>query len=541
MRRQQTFRGFVFILYLLFFTGFLFTAWLTSGSRPFQFLSWTLPARLLNETRNDHRRIIASTETLTLALLEAQLLFVVLMTPAYAAAAIAEEKDRHTLALLLTTELSDDEIVWGKSAARVLFVLSVVLAGVPLLLILRLLGGVPDELLIAGSILTVGTTFLAAAIGINCACHSSDLRTTLVRTYGLVIVLICGFPMFVKLSPFAMLFLASESHGSDLMRLDSPFMRMAIPPGYALVQCAIGCGFLLHASSRLRTHEATAGTAEPTAYPEPPKGRPTPIVFGPSETATRPMPPQDSANPVLWRERHAVRTAPFPILNRTAQWIGAMLGLVAAALFMMGGWQLLNRAIQGLDPDEAHSFSHTSSERPESGGLLVAAGVLLSVLYLIPLCAGITGSISEERNGRTLDCLLVTLIPGQTILRSKVQAHVEHWMVFGVGSVTAIGCAFGAVAGLKLGFAAMVMVLAGFWFATACALWLSVSCATQLRAFWLCLPPVLGTIELPMFVWNLTDWSNPSRAIDAMVLIAVLLTALGGLFWWRAVIVLRRG
>src|SRR5262245_2685429 len=72
---------------------------------------------------------------LALVLLEAQLLLVAVVTPAYAVAAVAEEKDRQTLSLLLTTELNDHEIVWGKAVARVLFVLSAVAAGVPVVLL----------------------------------------------------------------------------------------------------------------------------------------------------------------------------------------------------------------------------------------------------------------------------------------------------------------------------------------------------------------------------------------------------------------------
>ena len=53
-----------------------------------------------------------------LVLFEAQLLIVAVITPAYAASAISEEKDRQTLPLLLTTQLTDREIVWGKAVGR---------------------------------------------------------------------------------------------------------------------------------------------------------------------------------------------------------------------------------------------------------------------------------------------------------------------------------------------------------------------------------------------------------------------------------------
>src|SRR5262249_35826020 len=53
-----------------------------------------------------------------LALFEAVLVGVVAIAPAYAASAIAEDKERRALDLLLTTPLSDREIVVGKAAGR---------------------------------------------------------------------------------------------------------------------------------------------------------------------------------------------------------------------------------------------------------------------------------------------------------------------------------------------------------------------------------------------------------------------------------------
>ena len=58
---------------------------------------------------------------------------------------LSEEKDRHTLPLLLTTQLTDREIVWGKAAARVLFVLAAVAAGAPVLVLTLFFGGVDQS------------------------------------------------------------------------------------------------------------------------------------------------------------------------------------------------------------------------------------------------------------------------------------------------------------------------------------------------------------------------------------------------------------
>src|SRR5580692_1408670 len=115
-RRKQASRDRILLLYLLLLTIGLFAVW-WSPSNPLHLFRATaepLPLKL------------------ALILLEAQLLFVALLAPAYAAMAVSEEKDRQTLSLLLTTELTDREIVWGKAIARTILMLYSVAAGIPL-------------------------------------------------------------------------------------------------------------------------------------------------------------------------------------------------------------------------------------------------------------------------------------------------------------------------------------------------------------------------------------------------------------------------
>lgn len=71
-----------------------------------------------------------------------QLTLILFFAPLAAATAVAHEKDRRTFVLLLMTDLSDLEIVLGKLAASLLQILTVLAAGVPVLLICALLGGI---------------------------------------------------------------------------------------------------------------------------------------------------------------------------------------------------------------------------------------------------------------------------------------------------------------------------------------------------------------------------------------------------------------
>jgi hypothetical protein len=234
-------------------------------------------------------------------------------------------------------------------------------------------------------------------------------------------------------------------------------------------------------------------------------------------------------------ERCIARKKNLPIFDVPAKWLGGILTLIAMVLFVVGAWKWLNRAVVGLDPDSTHLFSQQGWDREVRGGWLLAAGALMGALYVVPLMAGIAGCVARERQRQTLDSLLLTLIPRYRLLWSKVQAHIERSLGFGVASVAAIGCDFGALGGVKCGLVVMASVVAGFWFVTAYGAWLSVRCQTPGRAFWLCLLPISGAIGHPLLTWSLIDWPNTGPTTTALSWMAAVLAVLGCVAAWRAV------
>jgi ABC-type Na+ efflux pump permease subunit len=530
-RRGQAGRARVLLLYalLLAIVGFAVVWSVRQSHSPFYlFRGATDPL-----SRNDASRFA---ELLALVLFEAQLLLVAAITPAYAASTIAEEKDRHTLPLLFTTALTDREIVWGKTVSRTLFVLSTVLAGVPVLMLTLFFGGVDLQFIAAGYALTVGTTILSAAIGMNAACHAPDSRTAIVRAYSQWAILVGGLllPPFVLFSPFAMLVYSQMANVSSTVRFACGF-------GYPVAQVLMALALVIEATRVLRRPGATAGPLDQTAYPEPPRGRPNPIVFAPPRIDPGPLPPIDDADPVLWKERHTGRSSPLPVLDTPVRWLGGMFALIAVMLFVTGGWQLAKRPLRALDPSQVERMSNRRSEPPDGGNLMIAAGVFAAGLYLLPLAIGVSGSIAGERHRATLDSLLTTLLSRRAILRSKVRAHVESGLVFGVGAITAAGCGFGADGDVQLGVAAMAAVVAGFALVIALGTWLSVRCATPIRAFRLCLPAVVLVIGLPVLVGRSIEWENVGPSIALFGWTAAICAVAACVFWWRAGAELERG
>jgi ABC-type Na+ efflux pump permease subunit len=235
-------------------------------------------------------------------------------------------------------------------------------------------------------------------------------------------------------------------------------------------------------------------------------------------------------DPVLWKERHA-KTHP----SRWGGFAIAMTLLIAGSLFFFGGWLLVSRTMQALDPDKAVQFVQTSTGSPDYAGvLLMLAGTIAGVLYVLPLAVGVTDSIAGERLRGTLDSLLVSLLDRRQLLRAKVRAHAEHGLGFAVWAAASLGAGFGTEGGISLGFAMMAAFAGGCVFIVGLGAWLSVRCPTPLKAFRLCLPALLTVGAFPLLAWGFTNWENSTRTTTALVACAVVFALAGGLFAWRA-------
>jgi ABC-type Na+ efflux pump permease subunit len=430
---------------------------------------------------------------------------------------------------LLTTELTDREIVWGKVAARVLLVLSAVAAGVPVLF-LTLLFGEPDfQFLAAGYALAAGTAVLCVAIGVSAACHAPDSRTALIRAYAQSAALVGALlvPPFVLFSPFAMLLYCRMDFASESLRVMFGF-------GYPAGQVVIAWVLMVEATRNLRRAGPMAGPPEPTAFPEPPRGRPLPVLLTPPAEPIV-LPPIGRIDPVLWKERHTGRPSPRSALDTPARCLGAFIGLLAVALFVTGGWGMLKRALRAFDPHEAARLERRGPGPPDRApAALVAAGVLAAGLCLVPLAVGVTGCVAGERQRATLESLLATTLGRRRLLWSKVRAHVERTLVFAVGAIAALGSGFGVDGGWRFGLAAAAAFAGGLVLVLGYGAWLSVRCETPARAFRLCLPAVALTVALPVIVWSFTEWTDTAPPTRVLAYVAAASAVVGGLFLWRA-------
>lgn len=95
-----------------------------------------------------------------------QMAVLALIAPVLTAGAISDEKRQQTLSTLLTTPLTSRDIILGKLGARTVQLLILALVPTPLLLALRVFGGVEAEAIIATMALSLSLGMLGASLAL---------------------------------------------------------------------------------------------------------------------------------------------------------------------------------------------------------------------------------------------------------------------------------------------------------------------------------------------------------------------------------------
>ena len=260
------------------------------------------------------------------------------------APAICDERRKGSLSTLIATPMTPTQIVLGKLTGRLTQLVVLLLAGVPLLLAVRVFGGVSGWFVLSATVITLCTALLHAAISLAA---SARVRTpTMASGTGFVSgIAFCLVPMFIAL----FLSVTGFTIPGTLVLGVSPYVALGIetarslgePPAFALWSYAwlLACGYMLVLAAlfiiiaivRFRRLAATAGEA--SAAPEPRRRRvpkavsasPTPGTIAPGAAASDEIVVR--GNPVLWRE---LRQPVF--LRRWHPWavlvmIGAVLGM----------------------------------------------------------------------------------------------------------------------------------------------------------------------------------------------------------------------
>jgi ABC-type transport system involved in multi-copper enzyme maturation permease subunit len=416
---------------------------------------------------------------------------VALLTPAYAAGAIAEEKDRRTLEFVLATDLRDREIVLGKLGSRLLNLLFVVLAGLPVLALMQFLGGVDPGLLAAAFAGTALTMLSLAAVSIFFSTLVRRSRDAIVLAYlavpaylllGLLSYLFLQPPGWAAFpstetwdSPFTLADAVEWFNAGNTVRaLQRVFRAYGSPTLGDEVATVLGRYAIFHGLVTLVCASGAVLSLRRVALKE--AGGPPPKKGG--GKGRRRLPPV-GPRPMVWKELHAEGGV-------RVHWFGRIFVAVlvlASFLPLWLIWEDYERTGGRFFAEQVNVWVRT-------------VGTLVAVLMLVAVAVRAAGGVSGERERQTFDALLTSPLPTGDILYGKWLGSVlsMRWIWLWLGVIWLLGVLTGGLSPVA------VPLLVGAWFAVAAfvaalGLWYSTVCPSTLRA-------VLWTLFTLVVAWG---------------------------------------
>jgi len=375
--------GYVAALCVLIYTG----VQVTSGLSPLQSIS---------DISNFGTYIFGVICTFQLALvIGAALLF--------SAGNVAQEKDRRTLILLLMTDLRAPELVIGKSLASILPVFVLIAVSLPVLCYIRMLGGISLSQILWVEALCLVSCLAASAWGTLVAYWRE-------KTFQILAVTFLGAGLFIGIAETLCAIAGVETLAGRMAGNLDPFRALArllhplaadpnvahpIVEAWESIVALSVTAMSLWAYTCLMVRvwnpsrtmylqpEETMETEEQT----------TAAASGQSRVSSRTI----WSQPVLWREI-------------CTQAYGRKVGIIKLAYVLFAVFCLI-------------WVSRVSPDAPRILGALSGTGlimVLLSLVSLILVNAQAVTSLTSERDGQTLELLLVTEIQAQEFVFGKL-------------------------------------------------------------------------------------------------------------------------
>ncbi len=434
-----------------------------------------------------------------------QVLLLLLLTPAFVAGSITDEKRKGTLQHLLLTEMEPRHLILGKLAGRVLQVLMVLMAGLPLFALLAGLGGVaPATMFFVGASLVmplIGLASMTVLASVWC-------RQTRDAVLALYVVLLAGAGVVYWLGGAA--------------RLMNPLYVIEpawAPPGSIDVAeagrrlLAGGAAWGVIAAACLTVAAWRLGPAYAAQIEN--SGKRAAEWFSEEREPI-------TEEPVEWRERHVEGLSPHPMFRKIASWqVLALIALASTASSLFLLWRSmaprstlseLCRAMLALNTREVAALM------PEAHiGFLIQSVV---VMLLFSLVVGIrcSGAITGEREARTWEALLLTPQTAKQIIHGKLWGVMSASYAY-LLAYAAPALALSVLAG-PLGFAHTLLWFAVtvlmMYFIGAAGLWCSVRAPNSWRA-------LLNTV-LVGYVGGLAIYAITTPVIG--ILVGMLILAL---------------
>lgn len=359
----------------------------------------------------------------TLAIIWSQFVMLCIIGAGLGAPAISDEIRAGSLATLLTTPLKPVQIVLGKLLSRMVELAILTLIPLPLMLALRSYGGVPaaNVLIMTGLCLSMG--LLAVQLGMLFSVRFKRPAAPLVMTVIVMALLTGALPgLMGGLSAVPQLAPISSQLQQAAMVLSPPFIlgmnsavlmnetgvplfwgiiptsliTIAVTLGWSLLFFGVTCLLLrraMRAEDRARPSPAALVAATPVGTTNPAAATEPASVDSPRKRKRRASTAQEglsrvvSDSPVAWRELQQ------PIIGR--KWMAWLVGIVVGVALLFIYYMSALEDVQ------------------------MAIAIIGVIVWLLFSAVATTGTISHEREGRTLDVLLTTPLTGWEIVWGK--------------------------------------------------------------------------------------------------------------------------
>jgi ABC-type Na+ efflux pump permease subunit len=346
-----------------------------------------------------------------------QLVLTLFFAALSAAGAISQEKDRRTFVLLLLTDMRDYEIVLGKMLGALLPILIQLMVTVPVLSLLLLLGGIDPEQVFQAVLVLFASAVAAGSLGGLVALWRERTFQALALSVLFLVLYICLTQVVGVIGPILAPFVdwfQIEAWLDPVITMQTvlappPSGWGGIAPAYGFVLVMILWCALLNGVGIWKLRKWNP-SGEPIMQREgPQEAVDTDESIELEKRAKAHAAPGKLRtvweNPVLWREIRTFAYGRKPLMVKLA------FGIVLALILY---------------------FAMAELNRPGGRPAFAAAYGLvpLAVLSLLLVSAQAATSVTSERDGNTLDILLVTDISPYEFIFGKLLGVVYNCKEF---------------------------------------------------------------------------------------------------------------
>jgi ABC-type transport system involved in multi-copper enzyme maturation permease subunit len=444
-----------------------------------------------------------------------QFMALVLVTPAYVAGAISEERQRKTLDLMFTTHLLDREIILDKFGSRVANLLLFAITGFPILSILQFLGGIDPDLVVASFVIAVVTILSHSCVSILCSVLFTKPRQSIAAAYLVIVSFYLvtyllwqayvpnplatrnanAVPTLVTFfnvgSLFALVSQVQAATTTGSLAATLPSLLIAFSAFHGVISVAA----LATAVLNLRRAESARMARTIRAYKSQPGWGPetSAIDEDSNDNLTdhrRAARPRIGSNPLLWKELHRK-------LGKWSVWWTRVIlaaGVIVAAL-------TLRYSI---------TSSRTSDVRIPIAIWVRNANLVVGMLTILAVGVRASSTIAAERENQSWDMLLTTTLGSKSIVNSFYLASIWN-ASYGLAFLGLI--LFVAFATATMDFAGILLVVL-IWaiyvnFAATLGVFASASSRSSLVAIGRTGVLLVGIIVVHWMLW--LHYAPPSR------------------------------